>query len=187
MKHIISKYNLKPLLIIFFGLITDQITKIWAFATYSLPNGLPDYQKTTQIIDDFVVFRLIFNPGALFGSRPEKLIPFLHPTIFYLIIFAIAITTIVYLYVKTPLEQRGFRFSLIFILTGALGNLIDRIRIHKVIDFIDVDIPNINLPFLNYSLERWPVFNVADCFVSIGIGLYIITQILEYRNNKKNV
>ena len=70
------------------------------------------------------------------------------------------------------------------ILGGAVGNLIDRIAYGKVVDFVDVDIPDIVLPafqvwnftFQGFFLPRWPIFNVADMSVSIGIGILLFSM-----------
>ena len=61
------------------------------------------------------------------------------------------------------------KLPLCFIIGGALGNLIDRIRFGAVIDFIDWHIGDMH----------WPAFNVADMFIVIGVGLYIINLIFR--------
>ena len=71
---------------------------------------------------------------------------------------------ILFLYVKTPPKQRLLEFALALILGGAFGNIIDRIRIGKVIDFLDVYIKDLH----------WPAFNVADSAITVGICLFMI-------------
>ena len=73
--------------------------------------------------------------------------------------------------------------GLSFILGGAIGNLIDRIAFRKVVDFLDCDIPDIVIPhfeigffsFPGYYLPRWPIFNVADMAVTVGILLIFMS------------
>ncbi len=82
------------------------------------------------------------------------------------------IAIIVYLY-KLP---KGLElFSLSMILGGAMGNLIDRIRIGKVTDFIDVFV----------GQWHWPAFNVADSALTIGIGLFLLANIKADKVTKK--
>jgi signal peptidase II len=57
--------------------------------------------------------------------------------------------------------------TLAFVAGGALGNIIDRIRLGRVVDFIDVNIPDVNL--FGYHLERWWTFNIADSAISCAI------------------
>ena len=93
-----------------------------------------------------------------------------------------SILILVYLY-RVRSERLGFRIALAMILGGALGNLVDRVFYGllfdqaplfygKVVDFIDVDFFNLDLGF--YHFHRWPVFNVADACVTIGVLLVFI-------------
>ncbi|MBI4721953.1 MAG: signal peptidase II [Candidatus Stahlbacteria bacterium] len=130
----------------------DQLTKFYIshFFRHSVP-----------FIGNFIRITPIQNPNAVFGLRYNiPLIP--------LTILAICIVVIV-LY-KTKLLV----FSLI--LGGAIGNLIDRIRIGAVTDWIDVGIKNI----------RWPIFNIADAAITIGILWLIIYEIAKPKNSHDN-
>ena len=99
-------------------------------------------------------------------------------------IFSIAasIGILYYLY-KAKGDRFAHRFALAMILGGALGNLIDRVFYGlffedaqlfygRVVDFIDVDFFDINI--LGYHLTRWPVFNIADASVTVGVILLIL-------------
>jgi signal peptidase II len=69
------------------------------------------------------------------------------------------------------------RTPLIFIVGGALGNLIDRIRFGAVIDFLDFHIGG----------AHWPAFNIADSFITIGVCLYILNWWLSRRKCLNNI
>ena len=79
------------------------------------------------------------------------------PGIFYFL-WIIIITILIYLFLKT--EFYGQKIFLVLIFSGAISNIIDRIRLGCVVDYID--------------LKFWPVFNLADVYISLGIVLLII-------------
>lgn len=112
--------------------------------------------------DSIPVIRGIFhityvqNTGAAFSILRGK-------TYFFMIISIAIIVAIIYFLRQIPPQKKLLRFVMASILGGALGNLIDRIRLGYVVDFFDFRI--------------WPVFNVADCAVVVGalILVYIMT------------
>jgi signal peptidase II len=161
------------LLIFSLVLLADQVTKAWARLSYSLPNGEPDYFLSTPVIGEWVQFRLVYNYGAAFGLRPQDILPFLHPTLFYLAISTIAIGLLTLFYRRLGPTEKATRLGVLLILVGAFGNLIDRLTLHKVTDFIDVGIPGV--------YPRWPVFNIADSAVCVGIALLIAPTLLPRR------
>ena len=61
------------------------------------------------------------------------------------------------------------RFGLLCILGGAIGNIIDRVRLGYVVDFVDVF----------YRNAHWPAFNLADTFISIGVGLLLLDSLRQ--------
>jgi signal peptidase II len=100
------------------------------------------------------------NKGAAFGlfaALGNK---------FFIVISLITIAVIIIYALKFAKGLETYSFSLI--LGGAIGNLIDRLTIGKVVDFIDVFIGN----------WHWPAFNVADSALTIGIGLFILINII---------
>ncbi len=144
----------------------DQLTKIWARQHFSLPSGEPEYFKAIPIVGEWLQFRLIYNHGAAFGMRPQELLPFLHPTLFYTLFSLIAIGVLFGYYRRLQPQEGWLKAGVLLILSGAAGNLIDRVTMHKVTDFIDVGIPNFQ--------PRWPIFNVADSCVCVGVGILLI-------------
>ena len=134
--------------------ILDQVTKALIVATI----GVFD---TITIIPGFFNLTHIYNPGGAFGFLSRSTSELRH--LFFLISSFVAMGLILFLYAKTPPQQRLLELALALILGGAFGNIIDRIRIGKVIDFLDVYIKNFH----------WPAFNVADSAITIGICLFM--------------
>lgn len=155
---------------IFVSLFVDQATKIWAVAylspTYENPLG-----RTVHIIGDLLQFRLAYNYGAAFSSRPQDILPFLPPTVFFLLISLVAVFVLVYFYRSAKSGDFLVRTGIAMIMSGALGNFADRMRLGKVVDFIDCDFPDFIMP-------RWPTFNFADCCVTVGVAIIILAPIL---------
>ena len=85
------------------------------------------------------------------------------------LIAVVAIVAVTYLLIKTDKKDLLSIVSYLFIISGATGNLIDRIRLGYVVDFLDFII-------LGYD---YPVFNVADCFITVGCFLLIIQVLRE--------
>ncbi len=149
-------------------LALDQYTKLLARIHFGLPGGEPDYYKVKHILGEWLQFRLIYNTGAAFGMRPQQIVPFLNPTVFYVMFSAIAIGFLAFLYRKLPRGDAWQRAAITLILSGALGNLIDRLRFQKVTDFIDVGIPSFP--------ARWPTFNIADSCVCVGVAMILLSS-----------
>jgi signal peptidase II len=112
---------------------------------------------------ELVWFVLVHNPGLAFGLR-------ILPTPALAVISLIAASALGFYLYRYPLPMhQGLPFGLI--MGGAIGNMIDRMRLGKVVDFISVDFPD-------FWMSRWPVFNVADSAVSIGIVWIVLVTLL---------
>jgi len=127
------------------------------------------YVHPHQVIDVLPFLRIVFvkNTGAAFG---------MFASVSNKIFIAISITAIVLIIIymiKTPKKLEALALSLI--LGGAIGNLIDRVTIGKVIDFIDFFVNN----------WHWPAFNVADSALSIGIILFILVNLKQMKHHEK--
>ena len=143
--------------------IVDQLVKALIVST------VPVYQTIT-VIPGFFNLIHIYNPGGAFGflsGSPSELRHF-----FFVIASVVAMGLILFLYAKTPPGHGLLEFGLSLILGGAVGNIIDRIRIGKVIDFLDIYVKGIH----------WPAFNVADSAITIGIGLFIYHLLFKELN-----
>lgn len=144
----------KYLPIIFILVLIDQLTKIYIKHTFEL-------YETKEIIPNFFNLTLVLNPGAAFGFLAK--LDESYRQIFFIAITALAIFIVIYLmYKEINFKLRAFAYTLI--LSGAIGNFIDRIYLGKVVDFLDFYIKN----------YHWPAFNVADSCITVGIFLLII-------------
>ena len=125
--------------------------------------------KEITIINNFLRFVNVKNYGAAFSIlQNQRLILIIIPIIF--------IIGCVFMIIKNRNKSKLLLISLTFILSGAIGNLIDRIKLSYVVDFID----------FNFGTYHYPSFNVADSFVTVGAVLLIIYLIFFDKKKKKN-
>jgi len=150
------------------ALILDQITKFWA-DSHALGWSIP-------IIGDLFRFTLVYNENAAFSMKPHSIFPWLSPTVFFGVLTVIACIGAIYFFRGLHKKDYLSRFGIVLIIVGAFGNFCDRLRIGKVIDFIDVDFPDM-------IFERWPTFNLADSWVTIGIALLFISSFVFKRGS----
>ncbi|WDV47600.1 signal peptidase II [Clostridiaceae bacterium M8S5] len=146
-------------MLIIFCIITvllDQASK------YYFANLLAD-GRTIKILGDFLQFNYAENKGAAFSILQNKQI--------FLIIITIIVIIVIAYYIKKVSLTFNAKLMLTFIIGGAIGNLIDRIRFRYVIDFIDVKFG---------TFYDFPIFNIADSFVVVGT---IIFTILVFTDN----
>ena len=131
-------------------LAIDQYSKFMVSKNLFIGQSIP-------VIKNIFHITFVTNTGAAFGL-------FKNSTLFFIVISVVVICFIAILLLKSLkkqdfLSKPAFNSSLILIVSGAMGNLIDRLRFSYVVDFIDVRI--------------WPVFNVADISITIGTFLFI--------------
>lgn len=135
----------------------DQVTKFWARTEFSGGDSLVIIPK---------VFRFLYheNTGAVWGIMSDQ-------TVFLSIITGIAILGMVWVYIRTPKNKhyRPLLTILLFIAAGAIGNFIDRVAFGYVTDFI------------YFELIDFPVFNVADCYITVSVILLAILGIFYYK------
>ena len=155
---------------IFVSIFIDQATKIWAVA-YLSPTFENPLGRIVHVIGELLQFRLAYNYGAAFSSRPQDILPFLPPTIFFLLISIIATFVLIYFYRSVKRGDFLVRSGIAMIMSGALGNFADLMRLGKVVDFIDCDFPD-------FMMARWPTFNFADCCVTVGVALVILSPVI---------
>lgn len=132
--------------------LLDQFTKIWV--SWARPNF--------KVIPGFFNIHYVENTGAAFGILQDKrtLLTF---------VSAIALGVLLFLIFSARKEQKGMLAALALILAGTCGNLIDRVRLGYVIDF------------LQFYLKQyyWPSFNIADAAITIGVGILIFVSLCQ--------
>jgi signal peptidase II len=143
--------------------VLDQATKALVAATMSPNQSIP-------IAGFLLRITYIRNPSAAFGLS-------LGPATFYIIFSVVASLVVSYYIVKLPKRDHWPRIALAMILAGAVGNLIDRLRFGEVVDFIQVGLS-----------ERlvWPIFNVADMGVSVGVVLLMLFFLVVGEGDKED-
>ena len=177
-------YNKWPfhVVVIIFSIVADQLTKLWALTRFTDETGAFTYEKI-PVIGELVRFQLVFNKGAAFSSRPQDLMPFLPPWLFFLLISIVAAVALAWFYKSIDKRDYLSRLGVVMILGGAVGNFIDRMRMQQVVDFIDCDIPDIHI--MDFNMVRFPTFNVADSFVTVGVALVILSPVLLSKLHKQ--
>jgi signal peptidase II len=184
------------LLLVFLGAVgLDQVSKFHAhntLMTWESPDSVKLYTGRSVPVgsigsrddDGTTPFNINFsitysrNTGAAFSMLADLddriRIPF-----FYAVTL-IAVVAIFFFFRGTPTDQRFTRFGLILVLSGAIGNFLDRTHWGFVVDFFDVD----------WNIFGWrhnfAVFNVADVCINIGVGCYIVDLIIQSRKAKQN-
>ena len=146
-------------LVTFLVVLLDQTSKFY------LLGWLRDYQSISVIPNVFHL-TLVHNTGIAFGLFHGG-----SPLLLAAIIIGICV--LIYISFKMRNEPALFRLSFGFVLGGAIGNLIDRLVRGAVVDFLDFRV--------------WPVFNVADSFISIGVGLLILNMLGKKNNASHSV
>ena len=129
--------------------LLDFITKAYIDSTMSV-------HESVVVIGGFLNITYVRNPGAAFSFLANASPDF--RSVFFFTVTVLAIILVLYYIAKSKTEEPLMIFALSLILSGALGNFIDRVRLGEVIDFIDVHL----------DAYHWPAFNVADSAITIG-------------------
>lgn len=123
---------------------------------------------SVEVIGEFLMLTLIYNEGGALGTS-------FGPSFYYLATSSLILVFVLY-YIFVNRSHKHMAYPLAFIAGGAMGNITDRIRIGKVIDWIDVDFFDVNL--FGYQLERWWTFNIADAAISCSILYLLVSMFL---------
>lgn len=140
----------------------DQITKVLAESKLM---GKPDF----KVIGDAFVFSYLRNEGAAWGMLSGKINLFLIFTV-------IVVLLVTYVIINLPVTKKyvPLLITCTLLVSGAAGNFIDRVRFGYVRDFI------------YFKLINFPVFNVADCYVTVSVVLLLILILFVYKEDDFN-
>ena len=139
-------------------IVLDQLTKLWALGALKGKNPI-------AIIPEVLELHYVENRGAAFGIMQNR-------HWFFLLITVVVLAVLIWLVPKIPEDRHylGFRMCLYFIGAGAIGNMIDRMFRKYVVDFI------------YFRLIDFPVFNVADIYVTVAAVLLIVLVVFYYKD-----
>ena len=164
--------------------VADLWSKAWALRTLSRPSlsppplcspppGLTHYlqqrnpSREIVLLRDYLDFQYAENCGGAWGLLHGSSEAIRRP--FFLLVTLGAIVFIVHLYRTMEVTQRFMKIALPLVLGGAIGTLVDRVRLGYVVDFIHAHWR---------GRFHWPTFNVADIVITVGIGLMVLEYIL---------
>lgn len=177
----------RPLTIAAMLVVLDQVTKVLVkgFDLFGIAHEGMFLGESRPLLGDALRLTFVENPGMAFG------IEWGNAKIILTLLTIGIVLLIVRMIMQTPESARTVRFSLTLLLGGAVGNLIDRmfygvlygegpLFYGKVVDFLQVDIPDVSLFGELYT--HWPVFNVADSCVSVGVVTLLIASMISDQN-----
>jgi signal peptidase II len=141
----------------------DQATKWWVARALDLHEFRP-------IIEGFVSLSHVENRGAAFGIFSDADLP--HQSVLFSLISVLALMAIAAYALRLPKEARLPRVALSLVLGGAVGNLVDRIRLGHVVDFVHV----------YWGRHQWPDFNMADSAITVGVALLLFDMLRAPEN-----
>jgi len=153
------RLHLAMIISLVFFIALDQLTKLWAIK-YLMPIG----KNSIDIFPGVLELRYLENKGAAFGILQNQ-------QWIFLVLTVLLIIAMVYIYFKMPFEKKYWllRWTMLILMAGAIGNAIDRIRFQYVVDFI------------YFSLINFPIFNVADIYVTCSIFVLVISFLFFYK------
>lgn len=160
-----KKYRIAPMVTIGAAILTiDQMTKLLVVENMEIGQSIP-------ILGEFLQLTSHRNAGAAWGMFQGQMI-------FFYIVTVIVIALLMYIYKKEAKDNFLMQLSITLLLAGAIGNFIDRVLFQQVVDFVDV---------LIFGYD-FPIFNVADSALTIGVILMLIEFFLTGRSgdNERN-
>ena len=146
--------------------VLDQLSKFWITASFEL-------YEMREVIHGFFNLVYVTNKGAAFSMFASVESPLRH--YFFVLVNTAAFIGLTYGAFRMRQDHTLYRVSFALIAGGAIGNLVDRLRVGAVIDFLDFYV----------GRYHWPAFNVADSAIFIGVFLLFVINFYEYKNEKR--
>jgi signal peptidase II len=167
MQKSLTKYLLL-ILVLLAGGASDQFSKKWAAEKLK-------YQETRRLIPHVIELSYTENRGMVFGINNRQDNHFSKNILLVVrILLSIGLTVFIVYHRSNPFI---FHFPFLLILSGAIGNVIDSLRFGHVVDFIHMHLG---------KLLDWPfLFNLADAYVCIGMGILLLQSFLGGKDKKK--
>ncbi len=131
-------------------------------AAKALVDRYMELHESHTIVEGLARLTYVQNRGAAFGILSDADLPY--QSILFSLISVLALGAIAVYAWKLPVTSRLPQLALALIMGGAVGNLLDRMRLGYVIDYVDV----------YWGRHHWPAFNVADSAISVGVALLVI-------------
>jgi signal peptidase II len=157
-----QKKNISTFVIfIIIALLIDQVSKIL------IVNYLTPFEPAHNIVGSFLRFKLTYNPYGVFSIS-------FGPNILYYV-FSIA-GLLILSYIALTLKDKTGVIVFGIIVGGAVGNIIDRVRLDYVVDFIDMGIGNL----------RWFTYNLADAFITVGAVFLLVREVFFKKPKQDN-
>lgn len=141
----------------------DQLSKMWIVDLFQL-------FESREVIPGFFNLVYVVNTGAAFSILADVHSPWRH--YFFLIVGCLAIIGLTVAYIKFKEDNKYYYFPIGLIVGGAAGNMIDRVRLGSVVDFLDFYLGD----------YHWPAFNVADSAICVGAVLFIWMNYSDQKN-----
>ncbi|MDO5376629.1 signal peptidase II [Staphylococcus rostri] len=151
------------LFILIVVLIADQLTK-WVVATQMMIGD------SFTVIPNFLSITSHRNNGAAWGILSGQMG-------FFILITIVIIIALVVFYIREAKNNLFMQVAISLLLAGALGNFIDRVMNGEVVDFVDT---------LIFGYD-FPIFNIADASLTLGVGLLVILLLTDKTNDKRKV
>ncbi|MEO7773514.1 MAG: signal peptidase II [Steroidobacteraceae bacterium] len=148
------------------SIVADQLSKLWILETFAL-------YETRSVLPVLAITH-VYNTGAAFsflaGAGGWQRWVFVG--------LAVVVSVVIGVWLKRldGRRQRMLSISLALIMGGALGNVIDRLRLGYVVDFV----------LAHWKGHYFPAFNVADACITVGAGLLLLDAFLDMRRSKTN-
>lgn len=142
-------------------LVVDQVSKYWIVQNFR-------FREMRTVIDGFFELTYALNPGGVWGLGQD--LPTAGRLAVFLALPALITVAAVWYSLSLPPGDRVRQYSIALVVGGAIGNLLDRLRLGEVVDF---------LVFHWKEQHYWPAFNLADSAICVGIAVLMVVTIFE--------